>query len=206
MNFTDSGNILKESKDMLGNSDKILWDNTSYSSMISSKIPSSDLKDENGEYYHQYSSIADQANNLLKAYAESYDEIERGYVDGTREVWVEDKNAEGGIRKLTKEEDLAELDKAYKKSVETFEKKNDPKVIDALADMEKKMASLRQNSGNVKKQNSEIEKLKAEREKLPTDMGKKMLDASMSFKVQYGLSQAGKIDISSMLKRINIFG
>lgn len=101
---------------------------------------------------------------------------------------------------------MAELDKAYQKSVETFEKKNDPKVIDALADMEKKMASLRQKSGNIKKQDSEIENLKAERQKLPTDMGKKMLDASKSFKVQYGLKQAGQIDIASILKGINIFG
>lgn len=197
---------LQEAKAGLVGSDKVLWYSTSYSGMIVSKLPASEVMDEKGEYHHQHTSLSSQADNLLKAYAESYDEIVRGYENGTREVWVEDKNAEGGIRKLTKEEDLAELDKAYQKSVETFEKKNDPKVIDALADMEKKMASLRQKSGNIKKQDSEIENLKAERQKLPTDMGKKMLDASKSFKVQYGLKQAGQIDIASILKGINIFG
>ncbi len=58
----------------------------------------------------------------------------------------------------------------------------------------------------AKEVSPELEKKQAEFEKLPTDMGKKMKDAAISFKVQYGLQQAGQIDISNILKGISIFG
>ena len=56
-----------------------------------------------------------KANNLLKTYARTYDEIVNGYADGTREVWISDpSNGEAGhYRKLTQEEELKALDKAY---------------------------------------------------------------------------------------------
>lgn len=140
-------------------------------------------------------------------YAESYDEIVRGYEDGTREVWVEDKNADGGVRKLTKEEDLAALDKAYQDRVDSFTQNNDKKIIDALAANAKKIMEATGGRTKIAKEVSpELEKKQAELEKLPTDIGKKMKDASMSFKVQYGLQQAGQIDISNILKGISIFG
>ena len=203
--FRDSK--LQEAKAGLSGSDKMLWDSTSYSGMISSKLPASEVMDEKGEYHHQYSSLSSQADNLLKAYAESYDEIVRGYEDGTREVWVEDKNADGGVRKLTKEEDLAALDKAYQDRVDSFTQNNDKKIIDALAANAKKIMEATGGRTKIAKEVSpELEKKQAELEKLPTDMGKKMKDAAMSFKVQYGLQQAGQIDISNILKGISIFG
>lgn len=60
----------------------------------------------------QNASAGDLAKNLMTVYAEMYDEIVKGYQDGTREFWVDDGNAENGFRKWTKEEELAELDKA----------------------------------------------------------------------------------------------
>ena len=203
--FRDSR--LQEAKVNLGNSDKILWDSASYSGMIGSKLPATEVMDEKGEYHHQYSLLSSQADNLLKAYAESYDEIVRGYEDGTREVWVEDKSAEGGVRKLTKEEDLAALDKAYQDRVDSFTQNNDKKIIDALAANAKKIVEVTGGRTKIAKEVSpELEKKQAELEKLPTDIGKKMKDAAMSFKVQYGLQHAGQIEISNILKGISIFG
>ena len=57
--------------------------------------------------------ITDKANNYVKAYAELYDEIVKGYENGTREIYVADENAP---RKLTKDEELSNLDAAYKKN------------------------------------------------------------------------------------------
>ena len=202
--FRDSK--LQETKATLSGSDKMLWDSTSYSGMIGSKLPATQVMDEKGEYHHQYSSLSSQADNLLKAYAESYDEIVRGYEDGTREVWVEDKSAEGGVRKLTKEEDLAALDKAYQDRVDSFTQNNDKKIIDALAANAKKIVEATGGRTKIAKEvRPELEKKQEELEKLPTEIGKKMMDASMSFKIKYGQQQTGKIDISNILKKINIF-
>lgn len=52
-------------------------------------------------------------NNLLTVYANMYGEIAKGYEDGTREIWVYDESAEEGIRKVTKDEELAALDQAF---------------------------------------------------------------------------------------------
>ncbi len=72
-------------------------------------------------------SVTDRANGYISAYASMYDEIVRGYENGTREVWTQD--FEGGadyiefemdgrnyrFHKLTMEEELARLDRAYEK-------------------------------------------------------------------------------------------
>ena len=61
--------------------------------------------------------VAGRADGYVKAYAELYDEILRGYEDGTREIYVA---GEDGPRKLTKEEELDALDAAYRKTVDSF--------------------------------------------------------------------------------------
>ena len=102
---------------------------------------------------------------------------------------------------------LDELDKAYQDRVDSFTQNNDKKIIDALASNAKKIMEATGGRTKIAKEVSpELEKKQAELEKLPTDIGKKMKDASMSFKVQYGLQQAGQIDISNILKGISIFG
>lgn len=52
----------------------------------------------------------------LDAYATLYEKINKGYEDGTREVWVAD--GKDGKRKLSKEEDIERLNNAYKKEIE----------------------------------------------------------------------------------------
>lgn len=197
--------IMKSSKDALGNSGVMLTD---YRSMISSKMPSTyGAQKENGEYERNYQSISEKADSLLKAYAESYDEIQKGYADGTREAYIADDSSETGYRKLTKEEELAELDKAYQQQATEFENNNNSKIISALIDNAKKVKEASGGRETIAASRLEdLQKRKAEVDKLPTDMSKKLVDASMNFKVQYGFAKAGNIDISSMLKGINIFG
>ncbi len=64
---------------------------------------------ENKDEYYAY----DLAGSCLKVYTQMYDEIKSGYADGSREFWIVDDAAESGFRKLTEEEELAELDAAF---------------------------------------------------------------------------------------------
>lgn len=201
--FRDSIKI--DAKRSLGNTDVILTD---HRTMISSKLPSTyGEKHANGEYERVYQNISDKADSLLKAYAESYDEIKRGYAEGTRETYIADNTSENGYRKLTEEEELAELDKAYQQHVTEFERNNNAGLLRDMAAFAKRVQEL--SGGKSKTAGTTInglEKRVAETEKLPKDMGTKLTEASKSFKVQYGLQQIGKIDISNILKGINIFG
>lgn len=76
------------------------------------------------DFHHRYTKLntetingnmnaEDFAKNALSVYAEMYDEIKRGYADGTREIYIADKNAEFGYRRATEEEEIAALDAAF---------------------------------------------------------------------------------------------
>lgn len=60
-------------------------------------------------------SIEELAENNLKVYAEMYDEIKKGYEQGTREYWVlaGDGSCENDYRQVTQEEELAALNEAF---------------------------------------------------------------------------------------------
>lgn len=87
---------------------------TYYNEMISSHNKSKSQSDDGSIKSNIYNSVY----SCLDYYAKKYDEIVKGYEDGTREIWVTDQNSDLGYRKLTKEEDLAALDKAYEKNAE----------------------------------------------------------------------------------------
>ena len=67
-------------------------------------------RDNGGAY-----SLSDRAADYVRAYGNLYDEIVQGYKDGTAERYVEDENSETGFRKMTLDEELAGLDKAFQK-------------------------------------------------------------------------------------------
>ena len=67
--------------------------------------------------------IADQMEDSVRAYANLYDEIVQGYRDGTRERYVEDENSETGFRKMTMEEELSGLDRAFQKMADRADAK-----------------------------------------------------------------------------------
>ena len=58
-------------------------------------------------------SLSDRAEDYVRAYGNLYDEIVQGYKDGTVERYVEDETSETGFRRMTMEEELAGLDKAF---------------------------------------------------------------------------------------------
>ncbi len=73
--------------------------------------------------------------------------------------------------------------------------------------MQKKAIAMSGGRAKIASENkNNLEKRLEETEKLPKDVGNKLIKASESFKMQYGLQQVGKIDITNLLKGINIFG
>ena len=77
------------------------------------------LSEETGKLTGQRDSgaygLSDKAVDYVRAYGNLYDEIVQGYKDGSAERYVEDENSETGFRKMTLDEELAGLDKAFQK-------------------------------------------------------------------------------------------
>lgn len=63
-------------------------------------------------------SLSNKAEDYVRAFGNLYDEIVQGYQNGTRERYVEDKTSEIGYRKMTMEEELNGLDKAFQRVVD----------------------------------------------------------------------------------------
>lgn len=63
-------------------------------------------------------SLSSKAEDYVRAYGNLYDEIVQGYQNGTRERYVEDETSETGYRKMTMEEELNGLDKAFQKAAD----------------------------------------------------------------------------------------
>lgn len=82
--------------------------------MMDDKIPDN--------YYDPFVSIRDKAAALLKGYAERYDEIVKGYENGTRVKYVVDKSTEELYRTATMEEDLEYLWEEFESRASSLEK------------------------------------------------------------------------------------
>ena len=121
-----------------------------------------------------------KANNLLKTYARMYDEIVKGYADGTREVWISDpSNGEAGhYRRLTQEEELQALDKAYENHTQ--------ELVNAVNMKEQfygKLEEVRRKVASAKGMRIEDKKLPVEQ--LPPNALKKMMEAAQAFGERY---------------------
>ena len=175
-------NIDSNSKESVVKNDHIMTD---YKHEFASRMPSVYAgKDENGDYLRNYYSISDAASNMLKVYASLYDEIVKGYEAGTRETYVEDENAEGGYRKLTMEEELAELDKAYEDYVDKYAANRDKQVIDILSAYEKQVSRISDGRASMSDDVSNfLDKYK--NDPVPDNFSDIMKDAAKSFIMQY---------------------
>lgn len=95
-------------------------DREGYKALLSKAVMIGQVQEEFWERYKKEPIQAkdeyyayDLAGCCLKVYTQMYDEIKSGYADGSRERWIVDSASESGFRKLTEEEELAELDAAF---------------------------------------------------------------------------------------------
>lgn len=160
-----------------------------------------ELNDAASENGAKTLSVTDRANGYISAYASMYDEIVKGYENGTREIYVED---EFGIHRLTKEEELKALDEAYKREVDDFvamEKANE-QAYAIVTEAVKKIASIKSGSGASV---SETDNSKAmEQHKVPENLKGKMLSAADIFKQNYAAFNPDTDSLSQILSRVKI--
>lgn len=157
-------------------------------------------------------SIQGKAENYFSTYAKMYDEIVQGYEAGTRETYVSE---EGGYRKLTKEEELSVLDKAFGKIAGDFEKREtvNQNARNIIEEGFKKFAPYRKAKAGSTTTVAEKE-IKADSTVAATEqeskettsnviegISKKMINAADLFKAGYG-----KSDLATLLAGIKVFG
>lgn len=102
-----------------GNKESVIRQAKQAASALSANTYGSELSGEMEKLQGQRAGgkygIADQMEDSVRAYGNLYDEIVQGYQNGTRERYVEDENSETGFRKMTMEEELSGLDRAFQK-------------------------------------------------------------------------------------------
>lgn len=176
---------------------------TDFNSLIGSRMPSIyGEMNEKGEYERNYYSVSETSSDLLKTYAGLYDEIVRGHEDGSRTTYIEDKTSEGGYRKLTMDEELNELDKAYKNYADRYAAKHDKHIMDIISAHAKKVSSISDGRTSIANEaNDLLEKYK--NDPVPEDFSSRMMKAKNSFVVQYKANRG--MDINSLLSGISIF-
>lgn len=98
-----------------GDKESIIRQAKQAASALSANAYGGELEKLKGQRTGSAYGIADELEDSVRAYANLYDEIVRGYQNGTRERYVEDENSETGFRKMTMEEELSGLDRAFQK-------------------------------------------------------------------------------------------
>lgn len=157
-------------------------------------------------------SVKDKAENYFSTYAKLYDEIVQGYEAGIRETYVSE---EGVYRKLTKEEELSALDKAFGKIAGDFEKREtiNQNARNIIEEGFKKFAPYKKaKAGSTtavahKETKADSTAITTEKESKETasnvivGISKRMINAADLFKAGYG-----KSDFATLLSGIKLFG
>ena len=132
-----------------------------------------------------------------KAYAELYDEIVKGYENGTREIYVADEN---GPRKLTKDEELSNLDAAYKKTVDDFVtmETTNQHARGIIGEEMNKISKITTRSTLA---SAYIEEQKTRgKDEIPENLTEKMYGAITSFKEKYTMIQPNREQLLMSIK------
>ena len=142
-------------------------------------------------------STTDRANGYVAAYAELYDEIVQGYESGTREIYVTDEN---GTRKLTKDEELSNLDAAYKKTVDDFVtmETTNQHARGIIGEEMNKISKITTRSTLA---SAYIEEQKTRgKDEIPENLTEKMYGAITSFKEKYTMIQPNREQLLMSIK------
>lgn len=143
-------------------------------------------------------------SDILKEYASLYDEIVQGYQDGTREKYIEDADAEDGLRRATLEDELTFLNEDFDNCLIAYEKQEErnavfrPVIIKIARQLEKSGMGHLEFVGKAKKLESEPVA------PLPDNFVEKMHTAAKEFASQYMMrfSQQGSVDVSKLLSDV----
>ena len=132
--------------------------------------------------------ITDKANNYV---------IVKGYENGTREIYVADEN---GPRKLTKDEELSNLDAAYKKTVDDFVtmETTNQHARGIIGEEMNKISKITTRSTLA---SAYIEEQKTRgKDEIPENLTEKMYGAITSFKEKYTMIQPNREQLLMSIK------
>ena len=137
-------------------------------------------------YGNKYYSGEETLDNLVNTYKELYSEIEKGYDSGTRETYIADENSESGYRKLTRDEEIALLDGAYKNYAEKTEERyaEREKLVPVLEEYIKKTENI-SNVNSKAFSNAQTALKRIKNDTVPKDFAKKAVDTVKLFVSNY---------------------
>lgn len=169
---------------------------------------------------------SEKTDYYQKAYAEIYDEIEKGYADGTRETKIVDKD--GNKRLATKEEELAALDKKYEEITNSLtyqrgkevdrelvaqgKKEAQQQVMDSKYEAMNAAYKAQQPQATVSEEVKEFVKsvtfenndeLEAKKLDFVNMLSQKMMDFSTLFKQSFNQAQPGTFDMAAFLANVS---
>jgi len=142
-------------------------------------------------------SLSDRAADYIRAYGNLYDEIVQGYKDGAMERYVEDEASETGFRRMTMEEELDDLDKAFQSLADKAEV--DAKASRILDGYKEKLSKMK----NGQKLSADADKAETVQE----NVGQNLVTLAQAWKDAYkasGSKEGGMEKILSMLN--SMFG
>ncbi|MDE6024315.1 MAG: hypothetical protein K2G45_02575 [Lachnospiraceae bacterium] len=133
-------------------------------------------------------SMRGRVTNIAQTYASLYDEIVRGYENGTRKINVADSESETGYRTLTMEEELNALDEAYEKAAKTTEAlaQQQPKIQKILEEYRNELKNI--GTSKAKLVNTYEQQSKTNTRNVEENIYKKMITARDNWKNAYSVS------------------
>ena len=160
------------------------------------------LSEETGKLKEQRESgaaysLSDRAADYVKAYGNIYDEIVQGYKDGTIERYVEDESSETGFRRMTMEEELANLDKAFQSAADKAEvDAKASKILDGYKDKLSKLKSGQKLSADADKE-----------KQVQENVSQKLVTLAQAWKDAYKVSGSKEGGMEKVLSMLNgMFG
>lgn len=138
-------------------------------------------------------SLSNKAEDYVRAYANLYDEIVQGCQNGTRERYVEDDASETGYRKMTMEEELNELDKAFQRAADEADVKE--MITSEFQRLSSKAGSRQTSFGDTGKKPQTTEKEET--------IGEKMKRMAQAWKDAYRTSGSKEDGMEKVLSMLN---
>lgn len=191
------GNIMEKKHTLIEQSKNAIFDNQ-YESELTQKAGELKEKRENSGTY----SLSNKVEDYVKAYGNLYDDIVQGYKDGTRERYVADENSETGFRKMTMEEELSSLDKAFQKTADTAGElaENAKNAAAAFKDTAEKLANIKSAKTSFA---DAYKNLETEGYTSQENVGQKMVTLAQAWKDAYQVSGSKNSGMEKVLSMLN---
>ena len=191
------GNIMEKKHTLIEQSKNAIFDNQ-YESELTQKVGEWKGQREGSGTY----SLSNKVEDYVKAYGSLYDEIVQGYKDGTRVHYVADENSETGFRKMTMEEELSRLDKAFQETSDMVSKlaENAKNAAAAFKDTAEKLANIK---GAKTSFADAYKNLEAKGYTAQENVGQKMLTLAQAWKNAYQVSGSKELGMEKVLSMLN---